>query len=345
MDILNRDLRQQISEAFSQEELGILCHDLGFDYDELPADRGKSGKVVELIRVFHRQNRLSELIAALHTERPNISWPDPASLPPLSGLLGDSSLPELPFELETVEILAGEFTMGTAPGANVPAYESPLHKVDLPAFLIGKYPVKNEQYEVFVKETGHPAPRHNWVGQSPDNGKEDHPVVGISWYDAAAFCEWLSDENIRFRLPSEAEWEKAARGADGRLFPWGNEWQADRCNCLDEAQCDEGTDVTTPVGQFPEQGPYGCFDMVGNVREWTNTLWGMQSTNESDYSLEWKNDEREHFRPRQLYCGYRIHRGGAACDGQNEMRCSARGWHAPDIRHNPRIGFRLVQEL
>ena len=103
------------------------------------------------------------------------------------------------------------------------ADEQPQHRLYLPEFYIGKYPVTNEQYAAFVKTGRQGAPEHWEKGEIPA-GKGDHPVVNVSWQDAVAFCRWLSRESGKtIRLPTEAEWEKAARGSDGRIYPWGND--------------------------------------------------------------------------------------------------------------------------
>ena len=182
-----------------------------------------------------------------------------------------------PFEPETVLIPGGPFLMGSEPGPGVPEHETPQHEVDLPAYRIAKYPVSNAQYAEFVTQAGVAvAPEAGWtlaaVGQVPPPGQEHHPAVGVSWDEATAYCRWLSERTGRpYRLPSEAEWEKAARGADGRRYPWGDDFDAARCNGVSS---DLGG--TMPVGSFSPMGDSscGCADMAGNVWEWTNTRWG-----------------------------------------------------------------------
>jgi hypothetical protein len=129
----------------------------------------------------------------------------------------------------------------------------PQHEVMLPAYHIGKTPVTNRQYAEFLKHSptqGAP-PGVRWFGSQPPKDRLDHPVVGVSWHDSLAYCAWLQQATGRlYRLPSEAEWEKAARGTDGRRYPWGNEWSIGRCNL-------NGAD-TTAVDQFPAgASPYG----------------------------------------------------------------------------------------
>jgi formylglycine-generating enzyme required for sulfatase activity len=122
------------------------------------------------------------------------------------------------------------------------------------------------EYRAFVIATDHPTPAY-WRGDEPPDALLDHPVVEVSWNDARSYCRWLTAATDRaFRLPSEAEWVKAARGDDGRSFPWGASWEAGACN-VDSA-------ATTPVGSYPRDlSPYGCVDMAGNVEEWTTSYY------------------------------------------------------------------------
>ncbi len=165
-------------------------------------------------------------------------------------------------------------------------------------------------------------------------------MVEVSWHDACAYCAWLSERTgRRYRLPSEAEWEKAARGMDDqRIYPWGDAWQADRCNH------DRGE--TTEVGAYPPQSPLGCCDMVGNAREWTTTIWGDNSHEaHSDYPYPWKRDGRDPLgQGPQRDTRYRICRGGSYAEDPPRLRCSERDWVSPETR-SPRTGFRVVMEI
>jgi formylglycine-generating enzyme required for sulfatase activity len=148
-----------------------------------------------------------------------------------------------------VFVPAGEFLMGS----NDFPDERSLHRVYLDNYWIDKYPVTNAQFQRFVSETGYRA--QDWRSEFTP-GKENHPVTNVQDWDAIVFCEWAGK-----RLPNEAEWEKAARGTDGRVYPWGNQWDGSRCNVSGRG--------TTPVDQFPNSvSPYGCYDMAGNVLEW-----------------------------------------------------------------------------
>ncbi|HPH96470.1 MAG TPA: SUMF1/EgtB/PvdO family nonheme iron enzyme [Anaerolineaceae bacterium] len=172
-------------------------------------------------------------------------------------------------ELELVRVAAGPFLMGSDQAADPAAsvLETPQHQVVLDEYWIGRYPVTNLQYGVFLEAKKRQPPKH-WPGSYPQ-GIEDHPMRRIKKKDAVGFCHWLSAlVKVEISLPSEAQWEKAARGTDGRLYPWGNETpDASRCNTS------EGLiRTTTPVGKFSPQGdsPYGCADMAGNVMEWVD---------------------------------------------------------------------------
>ncbi|MCL4557508.1 MAG: formylglycine-generating enzyme family protein [Deltaproteobacteria bacterium] len=139
--------------------------------------------------------------------------------------------------------------------------EKPYHRVYLDAYYIDKYPVTNEQYFKFCEETGHEYPSYLLKGIFskrpflPENIRRD-PVVNVIWEDANAYCKWAGK-----RLPTEAQWEKAARGMDGRIYPWGNEWDASKAWFNQQSTC--------AVGSYPQgASPYGVMDMAGNVWNW-----------------------------------------------------------------------------
>ncbi|RMH19167.1 MAG: formylglycine-generating enzyme family protein [Gammaproteobacteria bacterium] len=158
---------------------------------------------------------------------------------------------------EMIDIPAGRFTMGTD-RSRADEQDKPAHEVTLPAYSIDKYPVTNVQYARFVAQTGYRNPLHWENGRIPA-GLNLHPVTLVSWYDAQAYCEHFGK-----RLPTEAEWEKAARGTTHNRWPWGNFMDAERLNTY------YAIGATTPVNRFPEgASPYGVMDMAGNVSEWT----------------------------------------------------------------------------
>jgi formylglycine-generating enzyme required for sulfatase activity len=228
---------------------------------------------------------------------------------------------KLPIDIEWVTIPAGEFLMGSDKTKDKQARddETPQHRLHLPEYRIAKYTITNAQYQVFVNATGYQAPKH-WASGVIPKGKENHPVTNVSWEDAQAFCKWAG-----VRLPSEAEWEKAARGADGRIWPWGNKPPT-------QGQCNFGMNVgdTTPVGKYPKGvSCYGSRDMVGNVWEWTGSLHKPYPY-QSDDGRE--NPEAD---------GRRAARGGAWGSHVDSVRCAYRNWVYPWIRLHE-VGFRVV---
>jgi len=238
-----------------------------------------------------------------------------------------------PTQLELVRVPAGESLMGSdaAKDNSAEDKEQPQHRVYVSEFYIGKYPVTNAQYAAFVKGTKHKAPTHWKRGKIP-SGKKNHPVVNVKWHDAVAFCEWLSRETGQpFRLPTEAEWEKAARGMDGRIYPWGNAWDKTKLN-----SGEGGPGGTTPVGQYSPDGdsPYGAADMSGNVWEWCADWYG-----EKEYQRHAKSTVQDPQGPKKGMA--RVLRGGAFLNYRRGVRGASR------FRLNPRnhwdfIGFRVV---
>jgi formylglycine-generating enzyme required for sulfatase activity len=164
------------------------------------------------------------------------------------------------------DVPAGGFLFGSDPINDTGAYDNelPQHSMGLTAYKIARYPVTVAEYACFVR-AGQQEP-DNWQQQL---GKPDHPVAHISWYDAVAYAQWLSAcAGQPWRLPSEAEWEKATRGTDGRIYPWDDTFRRTRCNTSEGKR-----GGTTPVGSYPKGvSPYGALDMIGNVWEWTNSI-------------------------------------------------------------------------
>ncbi|MEI7847399.1 MAG: SUMF1/EgtB/PvdO family nonheme iron enzyme [Chloroflexota bacterium] len=233
-------------------------------------------------------------------------------------------------KMEFVHIPAGKFRMGSDPVTDKMATdtEQPQHNVYLDQYLIAKYPVTNCQYEAFVQATRHEHPKHWESGKIP-KGKENHPVVMVSWEDAITFCEWaseLSKQNIR--LPSEAEWEKAARGTDGRIYPWGDtKPDSDLLNYNGNVFFD-----TTSVGSYPAgESPYGGYDMAGNVWEWVNDFF--------DESYYHSSPLRNPTGP--ALSETRALRGGAYGNDESETRSANRDWGFPK-GNNDNIGFRCA---
>jgi len=224
-------------------------------------------------------------------------------------------------EPEWVTVPAGEFWMGSDKGDED---EKPVHRVLLPEFQIARVPITNAQYALFVADRKTESPS-DWRSGQPPKGKENHPVVNISWHDAQAYCRWLSEKIGRgVRLPTEAEWEKAARGdQDQREYPWGEAWADLRCNS-DEL----GLGDTSPVGLFRGgAGPYGCLDMVGNVWEWCGTKWRESYSKLADETLEGN--------------AVRALRGGSFGTNRGGARCAYRGRSRSVLRIDY-LGFRVA---
>ena len=240
---------------------------------------------------------------------------------------------------EMVSVPAGKFIMGSAEDEFIPE-ESPQHEVYLDAYYIDKYEVTNAQYWEFlqyIKNTGD----HSKCFPSEPKGKDhtpgtphtdwhypyydypDYPVSRVDWYDAYAYATWAGK-----RLPTEAEWEKAARGNDGRRFPWGNVWDAKRCNV--------GPDAPLSVGSF-EYGKslYGCLDLIGSVSEWCND-WYHPEYYQNSPSMNPKGPETS--------TGLRVIKGASLfAPYAYKMRCAVRIFGKPEDR-NKSIGFRCVKD-
>lgn len=269
--------------------------------------------------------------------------PAEQTVDPVSPLLS-AEIERKPFEPETILIPSGCFTMGN----DRVMEESPQHEITLPTFRIGKMTVTNRQYAEFIRQTHHPVvPELGWelasIGQRPTLEKESYPVVGMNWDDAIAYCRWLSEVTERsYRLPSEAEWEKAARSSDGRIYPWGNTFDPARCNTKETGKqtlC--SANAYSPAGD----SPYGIIQMAGNCWEWTNTRWGMQR-GLSEYGYPYfASDGREHLEPDVApYREYRVCRGGSFDSRQERVTCSARGRY-PANSHELQCGFRVVLDI
>jgi formylglycine-generating enzyme required for sulfatase activity len=227
----------------------------------------------------------------------------------------------------TIPIPAGPFLMGSAPDdAEAHDNEKPRRKLDLQEYQIGCYPVTNTQYACFISDTGHNPPDH-WDGGNVPAGLAGHPVVNVSFEDAEEYCRWLSEmAGQRYRLPTEEEWEKAARGGlpETRRYPWGDEWQPGFCNTQEVDR-----NGTTPVHEFERvnRSPFGVVDMVGNVWEWTASSYEAYAG--SQYTSSYLG---------RLRCTVR---GGAWKHSRWDARISCRGRYEPDQRR-PYLGFRIV---
>ncbi len=248
-------------------------------------------------------------------------------IPETSRAASRAASPAYAFEPQMVNIPAGTFTMGSNDNHD----EKPPHKVNLSEYFIGKYPVTNREYQAFVKDAKYKAPK-GWNGDQFPQNKAEHPVVNVSWHDAVAYCAWLSKKTGKtYRLPTEAEWEKAARGTDGRKYPWGNKPEPNR----DLLNYNDNVEDTTEVGSYEDgHSPYGVYDMAGNVWEWVHD-W---------YSTTYyqKSPPKNPLGPNSGK--YRVLRGGSWNNVNNYARSANRVNDTPDYVGDL-IGFRCARSL
>jgi serine/threonine-protein kinase len=259
-----------------------------------------------------------------------------------------------------VFVPGGNFKMGSDYTTSGAPWEGPIHKVLLDPYWIDQTEVTNAMFDAFVTQSGYQTDAEKtgasavfnlvdgsfWrVGGAdwqhplgPDSNLSnlgEHPVVNVSWNDALAYCEWAGR-----RLPTEAEWEKAARGTDGRTYPWGNEFDGTRLNFADvnlnvrwgDKNIDDGFQLTAPVGNYPSgASPYGALDMAGNVWEWVND-WGFESYYDVSPSSNPVGPDSGN---------KRVLRGGSWVDSSDGTRAGFRNWSDPKITKNE-WGFRCV---
>ena len=231
--------------------------------------------------------------------------------------------------MEFMRVPAGKFLMGSTE-ENKQAFdnERPQHTVAIPYdYWIARFPITNKLYDNYViKRRGNKHPVDDW------EKKKDHPVTYVEWSNAMEYCQWLNDllkselsSGLVLRLPTEAEWEKAARGTDGYEYPWGNIFDKNKCNTYED-----GKKGTTSVGIYSPQGdsPYGCADMAGNVWEWTHSLVRAYPYNYNDG----REDEKA-FR-------YRIMRGGSFDLNKQYASCTHR--YIYPSRNFYDTGFRIA---
>ncbi len=239
-----------------------------------------------------------------------------------------------------VEIPAGPVLMGSDPARDSMAFDNERwdvqhaqDTVEVEAFYIGRYEVTVAQFRVFVESTGY------GVDEQALRSAPDHPVIAVSWTDALAYARWLEttlrvspntpselrellNDGWRISIPTEAEWERAARGADGRIYPWGDEPRADRATFAAQ--------TTTPVGSYDcPECPFGVSDMAGNAWEWTRSPY-------QPYPYD-PTDDHDNLDVDALW----VMRGGSFGDDVTLIRTATRGAGAPGVRR-PFIGFRLA---
>jgi formylglycine-generating enzyme required for sulfatase activity len=230
--------------------------------------------------------------------------------------------PDLRPDVDMVEVPAGAFTMGNDSGD---PKEAPAHEVNLPAFYMDKFEVTNANFAAFVQATGYQTDaekaeaKQSWQTYAVA-GKENHPVVKVTFNDAQAFCAWMGK-----RLPTEEEWEKAARGTDQRDFPWGDLWDTTRANVKLS-----GLRGTAAVGSFASgASPYGAEDMSGNVAEWTSSPFVAYPGST--------------YQDPQYTPDARVIRGGGWFDEQNQVRTTSRNGGFINTA-NDDLGFRCASD-
>jgi formylglycine-generating enzyme required for sulfatase activity len=242
-----------------------------------------------------------------------------------------------------VFVPAGQFTMGSATDDDG-VFETPAHVVNVDAFWIDQTEVTNGEYAACVKAGACDPPYSTASFSRPsyyDNPDfASYPVIQVDWNSAAAYCQWAGR-----RLPTEAEWEKAARGTDGRIYPWGDSWDvatAPRLNFSDasdplsaaHADVNDGYGDTSPVGSYPNgASPYGALDMAGNVWEWVNDFYGANYYSQSPAD----NPQGPNGGPG------RVIRGGSLDGDMTRVRTAKRVW-LPPASTGDDIGFRCARD-
>jgi formylglycine-generating enzyme required for sulfatase activity len=224
---------------------------------------------------------------------------------------------EVEVAAEMVLIPEGPFLMGEGEA---------VHSITVPAFYIARHPITNADYAAFVAASGYRPPPH-WPGEQCPEALSRHPVVNVSWHEALAYCHWLSAATgYHYRLPTEAEWEKAARGTDGRAYPWGNDFDPTKCNCLES-----GIGGATPVDGYANgSSPYGIVDMVGNVWEWCSSVYA---------NVPYRADDG---REDPAAPGGRVLRGGSWLNRAAGVHAARRLSALPEFLA-PNIGFRVAR--
>ena len=236
------------------------------------------------------------------------------------------SQPSFPMP-EMVVIPAGSFQMGCVSGIDCGKYEKPVHEVKIDSFAMSKYEVTFEEYDAFTDATSRE--RVNDAGW----GRSRRPVINVSWHDAVAYTQWLSSQTRdSYRLPSEAEWEYAARAGSTTQYSWGNNIGRNRANC-DGCGSRWDDEQTAPVGSF-SANRWDLHDMHGNVWEWVQDCWNDSYRGAPDDGSAWESEN----------CSLRVLRGGSWIFSPRLLRSANRYRHSTDFR-NDYVGFRIVRSF
>jgi formylglycine-generating enzyme required for sulfatase activity/energy-coupling factor transporter ATP-binding protein EcfA2 len=326
-DIVEEILSTKQKHEKSQLRLWLLGSKALRDF---PSSK-RADKIVTLAR-----NKLYKLIES------NASIEERFEAGEIVGALGDSRI-----RVDSMVLVKeGKFMRGSSEADN----EKPQREIYLDNFMIGKYPVTNEEFKEFIDDGGYDKEefwtKEGWQWREENKIYEpkywhdrkwnapNFPVVGISWFEASAYVSWLSKRTGNpYRLPTEAEWEKAARGTDGSKYPWGEHFDEKLCNSYES-----GLNRTSPVDIFPKgKSPYGCFDMAGNVWEWCSDWY--------DDNYYANSPDRN---PKGPFSGAsRVARGGGWFNFARDCRSAIRycyGRYGPRARDDL-LGFRVLQEL
>ena len=333
---------KNIPDGFPAMLMGVLNKDpagrprdaASFFAEITTINRAKPAPPVNDIGINDKQEK--PVIAPDIASEP-IKQPAPTVIPPATALkkavrmgTGNNLVEVAPdLKMEFVRVPAGDFLMGSVAGAGVSVLglEIPQHPVYLDEYWIGKYPVTVAQYLAFLAATHYknPIAWKEQIGDTPSN----YPVVNVSWMDAAEFCRWLGEKSGGWiKLPTEAQWEKAARGTDGWTYPWGNE--PPDCSRANYLGCKGNL---SPVGSHPSgASPYGALDMAGNVWEWVADWYGDYPSGKVTNPTGPTSGE------------YRVLRGGSWCYGSNVLRAAYRNGNYPSSS-NLNYGFRCASPL
>lgn len=231
--------------------------------------------------------------------------------------------------METMTWIQGaSFKMGRDPGKNVEQDESPEHPSSVGDYWLSRYEITNKEYKEFVDSAKYAAPE-GWEGNNFPSGKAEFPVTNVTWTDAVEYCKWRSKESKRsFRLPTEAEWEYAARGMDGRIFPWGKDFAPNKTVSKDSDTKGEAVPVKSQV-LAADISPFRIIGMAGNVTEWTTTEYNLYPGSKASFDDKSK--------------GNKIVRGGNFNSPTKKLESTVRAWQPPDFK-DPRVGFRVAAD-
>ena len=288
---------------------------------EVQKERRHLRSIVEEINKALREFKMKRPAAAIPGE-----FPTPGLPRSLTGLLGTPPTPEIIISsppgqtpVDMVFVPGGDYEIGTDSG---PLFSRPLHRVSVRAFYLDRTEVTNAAYLRFVTRTGTPPPPH-WKGGRYPDGEDAHPVVHVTWFDALAYARWAGK-----RLPTEFEWEAAARGRDHRRYPWGMKWDGGRANAVSLVRIGGGP---RPVGSFPYgASPGGALDMSGNVWEWTASWFLPYPGNPVELG--------------EFGEKFRVRRGGSWRRSHDLATTVTRDFLAPD-KHADDVGFRCAKDL